>query len=558
MCCHVQDQLKSVLPSDFSVAGLSRHKYEKLDHHNSNVGGRRRENSSVINGSAKHNSDKLLPQHGSGTGLGLNIAAKVLKQHDGIISLNSAGPNLGCTASFSIPIFEMTPRQRARLNFAKDDTESHHSAKHSSILSSRNSFFEEEVSENQLIDRMVEPISAVNLSSGPRDQSPGNVASLSSTSDQFSGVVGSGIADHHQSDQATLLSTSIQGISFDAIRTPGSSTRNMVLTSSSRSSSLREFPLLSRVSGRLKYFSNRKLDVVHPTPIEEEPAEPEEPPVNVSHWNRRVLVVDDSKLARSMICTMLRKLNFVYDEAANGLEAIELVTLSEQHSKPLHLNLPHIHHHKHEPNLSGILSSKDSEEVGSFRPPPGSSKSLHDGMLGSFEGGAVTVDNSNNDNPSIHETRSEFTQLTSDGLESIADIVDGDIEDQATSVAATNRPDVHPVVPPRPEHAGRTYSSQLTTPSSNSEQQQQPQQPVVHKSFGYCFILIDSVMPKLEGPAAVREIRQLGYEGPIFGVTGNTLPTDITTFMNSGLTELLPKPLRFQPFKAILQQYNLD
>jgi CheY-like chemotaxis protein len=34
-------------------------------------------------------------------------------------------------------------------------------------------------------------------------------------------------------------------------------------------------------------------------------------------------------------------------------------------------------------------------------------------------------------------------------------------------------------------------------------------------------ILIDFIMPNMDGPTATKEIRALGYTAPIFGVTGN-------------------------------------
>jgi len=57
-----------------------------------------------------------------------------------------------------------------------------------------------------------------------------------------------------------------------------------------------------------------------------------------------VLVVDDSPTMRRMVMTALRRLDGVrFDEASNGLEAIERLTLKQIDLMVLDLNMPDIH-----------------------------------------------------------------------------------------------------------------------------------------------------------------------------------------------------------------------
>jgi len=56
-------------------------------------------------------------------------------------------------------------------------------------------------------------------------------------------------------------------------------------------------------------------------------------------------------------------------------------------------------------------------------------------------------------------------------------------------------------------------------------------------------ILMDFMMPTMDGPTATRAIRGLGYKGIIIGVTGNSAPQDILLFTSSGADLVLSKPL---------------
>jgi CheY-like chemotaxis protein len=67
-------------------------------------------------------------------------------------------------------------------------------------------------------------------------------------------------------------------------------------------------------------------------------------------------------------------------------------------------------------------------------------------------------------------------------------------------------------------------------------------------------ILCDNVMPNMDGPTAAARMRELGYKGPIIGVTGNALPSDVEYFMSSGANAVLAKPLQIGTLKSFLRE----
>ena len=65
-------------------------------------------------------------------------------------------------------------------------------------------------------------------------------------------------------------------------------------------------------------------------------------------------------------------------------------------------------------------------------------------------------------------------------------------------------------------------------------------------------ILMDFVMPNMDGPAAARRIRLLGYSGKIIGITGNTLPKDVEFFLSQGADRVLTKPVDINTLRKYL------
>jgi len=65
--------------------------------------------------------------------------------------------------------------------------------------------------------------------------------------------------------------------------------------------------------------------------------------VNPEH-KRRILIVDDSRTMRRMVATALAKIDQCkFEEAANGLEAIERLVLGPPDLMILDLNMPEMH-----------------------------------------------------------------------------------------------------------------------------------------------------------------------------------------------------------------------
>ena len=53
-------------------------------------------------------------------------------------------------------------------------------------------------------------------------------------------------------------------------------------------------------------------------------------------------------------------------------------------------------------------------------------------------------------------------------------------------------------------------------------------------------------------------MREMGYEGPIIGVTGNVLASHVETFVSHGANAVLPKPLVLNSLLRALEGENRD
>eukprot|EP00607_Mallomonas_marina_P009693 CAMPEP_0182420644 /NCGR_PEP_ID=MMETSP1167-20130531/5596_1 /TAXON_ID=2988 /ORGANISM="Mallomonas Sp, Strain CCMP3275" /LENGTH=186 /DNA_ID=CAMNT_0024596871 /DNA_START=56 /DNA_END=616 /DNA_ORIENTATION=- len=89
----------------------------------------------------------------------------------------------------------------------------------------------------------------------------------------------------------------------------------------------------------------------------------------------------------------------------------------------------------------------------------------------------------------------------------------------------------------------------IETPTQT--QTQTPGQPVD-------LVLMDYQMPRMDGPTAAHAMRQMGFQAPIIGVTGNVLASHVQAFLSGGANAVLPKPLDFDLLKDIMIGLGMD
>ena len=65
-------------------------------------------------------------------------------------------------------------------------------------------------------------------------------------------------------------------------------------------------------------------------------------------------------------------------------------------------------------------------------------------------------------------------------------------------------------------------------------------------------VLMDSVMPVLNGVEATRRLRAEGCTCAIIGVTGNALAEDIAVFLNAGVDAVITKPVKTEALTNVL------
>jgi CheY-like chemotaxis protein len=78
----------------------------------------------------------------------------------------------------------------------------------------------------------------------------------------------------------------------------------------------------------------------------------------------------------------------------------------------------------------------------------------------------------------------------------------------------------------------------------------------MEKGSLYDTILLDYEMPVMNGPTAAAEMRKVGCDSLIVGVTGNLMRDDIEYFKGMGANEVLPKPFKMKDLNQFWAEHN--
>jgi len=71
----------------------------------------------------------------------------------------------------------------------------------------------------------------------------------------------------------------------------------------------------------------------------------------------------------------------------------------------------------------------------------------------------------------------------------------------------------------------------------------------------YDLVLMDIVMPKLDGVSATSLIRQFDHMTPIISMTSNSKPNEIIKYYSSGMNDVLPKPFTRDGLLDMLEKH---
>jgi signal transduction histidine kinase/CheY-like chemotaxis protein len=258
---------------------------------------------------------------------------------------------------------------------------------------------------------------------------------------------------------------------------------------------------------------------------------------------KTLLVVDDSAINLKMVVLLFKKLGANVYQAHDGKEALEIIKQSLIDN----------------PSVSSFVSAVAGGGVGGNSPGSGaganaaSSGHAHRGILsatfrasfthGHMHGfhlptssgtpaqprGELTSSCNNSGHYSSHEV-TQRTQTQSPALQQ-APSQQIPVLSTAAAIALSALPSSAPGTPHTP-------------PASQNIQE------------AIDLVIMDNLMPEMNGPDAARAMREAGFTGPIFGLTGHALREDIQHYIKCGADTVFKKPIDMKRFCRIFRNYT--
>ena len=78
------------------------------------------------------------------------------------------------------------------------------------------------------------------------------------------------------------------------------------------------------------------------------------------------------------------------------------------------------------------------------------------------------------------------------------------------------------------------------------------------KKIHFNLVILDLLMPGMDGFETAKKIREMGITIPIVAVSALTMKQDLQSSIRSGCNEFLPKPVNIKKLRSILQKYTKD
>ncbi|WP_299467694.1 PAS domain S-box protein [uncultured Gimesia sp.] len=100
-----------------------------------------------------------------------------------------------------------------------------------------------------------------------------------------------------------------------------------------------------------------------------------------------------------------------------------------------------------------------------------------------------------------------------------------------------------------------TQAGAKVTEAVDGEQAVDVVTEAMRKEFAFDLILLDMQMPKLDGYESARQLRKLGYTGPIIALTADAMQGDMTRCIECGCNDYLSKPIDRFLLLQMVQRY---